>query len=287
MNSFLNLYLNLNLFILLCFLGALAFRKIFPNASYRSFELKYNYALLFSIFALLVFQFILPSSSWLIEKNIIPNTEALGSNFTAGLTDSPVLLEPHLIRMDSSHITYMSYGQGILLLLLALLALAFFIYEAVKISAFVKQSSLFKKIGSTKIYVSESLSCPFSCWLPGKHYVFLPMYLLTDITHMRVTTQHELQHHRQGDTKMVYLLLLLRWICFWNPAIHYWHRWISDLQEFACDQNLIGRKTLSTSQYTHSLLWVAENHLTMKNQLECAAGLSFIKNQQHLKLAYY
>jgi hypothetical protein len=93
--------------------------------------------------------------------------------------------------------------------------------------------------------------------------VVLPESWLTNPTRFRLSCLHELQHHRQGDTRAIFLLEFARMLFFWNPAAHAWIRSISQLQEFACDEALIDRRDVSPRAYGGCLLQAAE--LTLGN----------------------
>ncbi len=66
----------------------------------------------------------------------------------------------------------------------------------------------------------------------------LPDYLIANPVSLRLALAHELQHHRQRDTIWSYAFLFCRSVCFFNPFVHLWMRWIGEIQEFACDEAL-------------------------------------------------
>ena len=48
--------------------------------------------------------------------------------------------------------------------------------------------------------------------------------------------------NRQRDTRWVYAMWALRIVCAPNPAIHFWNKTLSEIQEFACDETLVDQR---------------------------------------------
>jgi hypothetical protein len=105
--------------------------------------------------------------------------------------------------------------------------------------------------------------------------VVVPNRLLACPQDVRMAIAHELQHHRQRDTLWVYALWLLKTLCAPNPFIYLWERWISGLQEFACDETLVDRSKVESRQYARCLLEVAQSALDLGRAPACATGLAF------------
>jgi hypothetical protein len=99
----------------------------------------------------------------------------------------------------------------------------------------------------------------------------------------RIALAHEIQHHRQRDTLWVYIVWLLRLVCVWNPVIHVWSRWISEIQEFACDEALVDRNKVNSQNYARCLIEVAQTAVQQKNIPVCATGLTFLSEGHLLK----
>jgi beta-lactamase regulating signal transducer with metallopeptidase domain len=110
---------------------------------------------------------------------------------------------------------------------------------------------------SVSILVSEQICVPFSFWLPGRSYVIVPSALVLRAEDLRLAIRHELQHHRQHDTKLVYVQQLLKAGFFWNPAVHWLDRLLRELQEFACDEALGDRRGIAARSYCQCLMRVA------------------------------
>lgn len=111
---------------------------------------------------------------------------------------------------------------------------------------------------SARLLSSDRICVPFSFWLPARYYVVVPSALVLRAEDLRIAIRHELQHHRQQDTKLVYLHQLLKAVFFWNPAVHHIDNQIRELQEFACDEALGAQRSIPTQSYCQCLLRVAE-----------------------------
>jgi membrane-bound lytic murein transglycosylase D len=111
---------------------------------------------------------------------------------------------------------------------------------------------------SCTILASELIDVPFSFWLPGRYSIVVPSALVLRSGDMTMAIRHEAQHHRQQDTKWVYLHQLLEAVFFGNPAVHYLGKQLRELQEFACDEALGAHRNLSAAAYCQCLLSVAE-----------------------------
>lgn len=120
---------------------------------------------------------------------------------------------------------------------------------------------------SVRILISEHVSIPFSFWHPFRSYVVLPQELVTAPNQLRLAVAHEMQHHRQHDTKWLHLMSALKIICCWNPLIYVLDRQLSNIQEFACDEALVGHRRISSLAYCRCLLWVAESALQNSHPL--------------------
>ena len=145
------------------------------------------------------------------------------------------------------------------------------------------RSYLIRRYGSVSIYSNDSIKVPFSYWLPGRANIIIPTDLIGDWPNFKITILHELQHHRNGDTKWLYFLRFLRSICILNPCIYLWHRAVSELQEFACDEVLIRRKNIDPRDYARCLyeagLWASGR----RRAPLCAAGLMLMVQRRLLK----
>lgn len=112
--------------------------------------------------------------------------------------------------------------------------------------------------GRLRILSSDEITVPFSLWVPFRSYIVVPSSLLLQPALLRVALRHEAQHHRQIDTKWLYLYLGAKIAFFWNPAVHLLERWLRELQELACDEAVIARGDIGREAYCCCLLQMAE-----------------------------
>jgi len=146
-----------------------------------------------------------------------------------------------------------------------------------------KNSYLLRRIGRVAIYAHDQVSVPFSYWLPGQRGIMIPSPMIAHPLHFRISIAHELQHHRQGDVRWIYVMLALRWVCVLNPFMYLWFRKLEDLQEFACDEALLGRSKVKSLTYARCLVEVAEYALNQKMPSVCRTGVRFLVEQNLLK----
>lgn len=104
------------------------------------------------------------------------------------------------------------------------------------------RSYLVRRRGAVRVLISEEMPTPFSFWVPGRAYAVLPGHLTQNPVAFNLALRHELQHHRQGDTRMVYLSETLKLLFFWNPCAHLWRKLMDETREYACDEALVGQK---------------------------------------------
>lgn len=136
------------------------------------------------------------------------------------------------------------------------------------------RSFLFRKIGRVEVR-ADSGQTPLSFWLPGVAVVVVPEYLLEHSLDLALTVRHEIQHHRQGDTRWLYLLESVCSLLFWNPLVWFYARTAREIQEFACDEALVLRKRVSAQAYGGCLLRVAKSMLESRGTrvgTACAAA---------------
>jgi beta-lactamase regulating signal transducer with metallopeptidase domain len=112
-----------------------------------------------------------------------------------------------------------------------------------------------------QVLVSDRVRVPFSFWLPGCSLVVVPEELIFQPRHLRMALRHEAQHHRQGDTRTVWVCQAVRALFYWNPAARNLIRQILELQEFACDEAIVARSQSCTDDYCGCLVWVAQTAL--------------------------
>jgi beta-lactamase regulating signal transducer with metallopeptidase domain len=130
--------------------------------------------------------------------------------------------------------------------------------DAAAILRIIVNAQRIRRCGDLSILACNTTSVPFSFWFPGRYFIVVPAALVLRPNDLRMAIRHEAQHHRQIDTRILYLYSLARGLFHWNPAAHLLARQILELQEFACDEAVIRRRPESANEYCRCLLWVAE-----------------------------
>lgn len=142
------------------------------------------------------------------------------------------------------------------------IAMLVYLRNIFKLIKTVKQAYCLHHIHQVRVLLSPDCNTAF-CWsLPGRHYILLPEYYLEHPADKQLAIRHELQHLRHGDTAWLHVMQTIKWICFWNPFVYLWTRWINELQEFACDEQIILRKTTAPDAYAQCLVNAAQHILT-------------------------
>ena len=76
---------------------------------------------------------------------------------------------------------------------------------------------------------------------------------------------------------------LVRVLSFWNPAAHAWARTIAKIQEFACDDFLLGQRRVSPQAYGSCLLRAAETAVGSRAAPAGTTGMASISDGSLLK----
>lgn len=290
--SALSFYLNLNLLIAIGFCGLILVfvaRKSLGSGARLRFssndELRLHYAVLFCVLTFAIAQPFLPQSEIFQPAAKVWSAQSL-KNFSeeyqisgrAGYLSLPTLKGPSLVKAGSFSSVWLLLAIG------TALCGSFSLFRDLRrLVAIQRRSFLTKKIGRARIFINDEIKVPFSFWLPGEANIVIPSALLARPLDMKMAVSHELQHHRSGDTRWVYLMWGLRLICILNPAIYFWNRWIQEVQEFACDETLIGRRRVKSQAYARCLIEVAQTAIDQKPAPVCATGLSFLTGRNLLK----
>lgn len=108
------------------------------------------------------------------------------------------------------------------------------------------------------IIVSNSVSSPFCFSFLKKSHVVMTYQILEKSNFYRIAIKHELQHLRQKDTSWVFVYELFKIFFCINPFIYKWIKYNLELQELACDEILINKKSIHAQDYANCLVAVAE-----------------------------
>lgn len=163
-----------------------------------------------------------------------------------------------------------------------LVAFSIFCRNAFNIHKILKASLKLHSIGRVRVALSDEVSIPFSVFFGNRRWVILPVRMIENKSDFRLALKHELQHHRQNDTLWAIVVEVLLCFFFPNPAMYLWKREIIELQEFSCDEALLGQKGISSRDYGSCLVRVAEAALENRQMhvgTTCMAMIS--KNPKH------
>lgn len=131
------------------------------------------------------------------------------------------------------------------------------------------RAHLVRRAGSLRILSSDETGVPFSCWVPGTCYIVVPSSLILRPRDLRIALRHEAQHHRQGDTLVVYAIEFIRGFFFLNPVVSLLLKQLRGLQEFACDEALIRARRVSVQEYCECLIRVARSAVRGSRPISC------------------
>ena len=173
-----------------------------------------------------------------------------------------------------------SYGQLILLIFCALLL--FRAYRLVSglnnLRLMLAEAIPYRKAGKLVIKVSHRCDIPFSVYLFNKSYIILPVSLFSSLKNVTIAIAHEGQHHRNRDCLWAYFMELVRILFFGNPGVTRWASVLNELQEFSCDEVLVGQPKISAHDYGHCLFQVvqtvSQGSLSLNQEFACAVGMA-------------
>jgi len=277
----LSTYASLNILVALGFLilrGTWIFlERVKPSFQFRS-QLKLHYFILSAIFVLTLASPLFPRADFFEPAAKVWSAGSIKSfsdstplDQNGGYLNIPTGDGP--LSVEANQISFILLIGFISVLLLATLQIILDLFSLYRIKS---KSYLVRKLGRVYVFLNDEIKVPFSYWLPGRANVVVPSSLLTNPIDYQIAIHHELQHHRQKDTCWVYLIWILRSLCILNPFAHLWSRWISEIQEFACDETLVAREKVSPQQYVRCLIEVANNAFNQKRIPACATGLTFL-----------
>jgi membrane-bound lytic murein transglycosylase D len=280
-------YINMNILIIAGFLSLLLYQKLtgyIKRSIGAESLLKLNYAILTILFIILITYPFLPAKKVFTPSAKIWSAQSINTFNIDYSSDNEGYLSLPGLRGDNSMDAGNIRLTGIILLgALLLIGIIRILIDLYRLMLIRKGSYLIKKYRAVSIYTNDRIQVPFSYWLPGQANIIIPTGLLGKYPDYKITLMHEIQHHRNGDTKWVYGIWLIRSLCIINPCIHIWNRLISELQEFACDEALAGRRKIDSQAYARCLLEVARSALNPGRVPVCATGLTFMVERQLLK----
>lgn len=247
-------------------------------------ELRANYFMLLLVLAL-PFLFSFSSSGDLKFEPFIKSYSATGLSSATTAKNAGDEIVPIVIGRYKTSVSMQRAESIIIFFVLG--SLIFSLLQIVKewraIRSVIADSFLIRSIGRVKITASDSISVPFSIIFGKTAWVVLPTTILDNMQLIRMSVLHELQHHRQKDTQLVYLHAVLKGLFILNPAYHLWMKIISELQELKVDETLVHRNKVKPQEYARCLTTIAEHVVQgFGTKLVCATGFSFVTDRQIL-----
>lgn len=280
----LSTYVNLNLLIIIGF-GGLSILSVLTKTIKSKTSLELNYFVLATMLALSVIHPFLPANEIFKPAAKVWSAQSL-KTFSKDYAQSD---KGGYISLPSLQGSSSLDADRVALIWILLLAVIFvgggwiMIHSLLSLLKIRKNSFLIRRIGRVHIYVNDQIKVPFSYWLPMQANVVIPASLVSRGDDYQMAVAHEIQHHRHGDTKWVYVLWGLRLFCVINPFIHFWNRSISELQEFACDETLVDQNKVESQAYARCLVEVAQTAIRQEYVPVCATGLTFLVERNILK----
>lgn len=289
MNEYFNVfrvYLEMALLMGLSF-SVFSFIHRFFRRSIRSFSkpgwLRISYLILLSSLALPLLMVALPKDRLLRPKaqvwsgvdRVAKEPYALITMVSVQNSDAS-LIDKQQIRVDKKNLLRIA----VLFLFGIWISILFLMRRFFTLKKFLRGQIPIRCLGKVRILASQNELIPFSTRFLGKAYVIVPEVMLLDAKHSRIAIFHELQHHRSRDTSWILFVEWLKCFFYWNPAIYLWSRLISQLQEFSCDEVLIGRRNFSSRDYGSCLLKVAETAVGIRRHLVGTTSMAACSDSQ-------
>ncbi|STX28302.1 Penicillin-binding protein, transpeptidase [Legionella beliardensis] len=150
--------------------------------------------------------------------------------------------------------------------------------------ALLAEAVSYRTCGKLIIKVSHRCNIPFSVALLNKAYIVLPVSLFSSTKNVKIALAHEGQHHRNGDCLWAYFIEILRVIFWGNPGVTRWRRILSELQEFSCDEVLVGQPKISAHDYGRCLFDVVQTvsqcSMSSNREIACTVGMALGKDNK-------
>jgi beta-lactamase regulating signal transducer with metallopeptidase domain len=254
--SLLNLYITANLLLVLAAAGIAAMRWLSQRlriAHRQQLQLAY---------ALTLAAVLLPVALLPVAGHVLTPKAQVWSGATMRQVTTAAEVPQLVIAVVAAEVTLpwqmARRASTVLLGGGALLFMTLLARDARRLRRILRGAHCIVRRGSVRVLASDTVYVPFSFWWPRRHCIVLPAELMLRADDLRMAIQHESQHHRQLDTRLIYFYQLLRAVFWVNPAMHWLQAMVTDLQEFACDEALLARRRLPVRAYCACLLRVAE-----------------------------
>ena len=192
-------------------------------------------------------------SDVLVSQYLQGNVQMSASQF-----ETLIGLREDLVRDLSRGYSLWSQGAALLLITGAAGSALLLGTAILRLRRALASAYLWKRIGRVDLLLSDNTAVAYSTRGLWRRYVVLPTSLLDDPRDLRLTLAHELQHFRQRDVEIAFLMECLRPLLFWNPAFYLWRRDMRMVREFACDQALSTSRGFDLRAYCECLIRATE-----------------------------
>ena len=285
-----NLFLEINLLIGLSYFLFQSIEKIkslFKVQTTYLASLRMAQIVLISSLFLAVLMRAIPHTHQMHSTQMAPTEEYIENQIKKTKEQSSLIINKAQVKMEQMNIDkefdYASFLK-VILGLGSLIVFFKFIINYFKLKSLLQNSVVIKKYKSVSIIATDEIAVPFSVRMLGCYWVVMPYSIYANKTDASLVLQHELQHHRQGDTIWALLIELLICIFYFNPFIYFWKNLIIELQEFSCDEALTGQKAISSYDYGSCLLRVAETALINREMYAGTTSMAVVfKNSKYFK----
>jgi|GEM_PF-3772365 len=260
-------------YVLFSGLHALA-SQLFPRMSFRTWLRVGQALLLISLVAPIAVKVLPAQTSEQISLAILPPLPEGSLEKAQHLLSlpSPITVQAETPQSAAAPVDLLSL-LAMALLSAVTLSILFRLRAVLRLCRLLKSGIVIRRQGRVTIIALAETAVPFSTLLGGRAWVALPESILANSDDYKLAVKHELQHHRQRDNSWAIFIDVLIPFFVANLFIYFWKRKLSELQEFSCDEALIGRK-VSSYDYGSCLVRVAETAIESRSMLVGTASMA-------------
>ncbi|MEX0327447.1 MAG: M56 family metallopeptidase [Ruegeria sp.] len=261
----LDTYLELNVVIVLSALIWLGARSLLASTSLRA-DYSAHLRVLKTLFLCILFSPLLALCVPIVFDALWPGRAvaigdiAVAAYLRGDISVPATQFEAYLNARQNFEDTLLGGGSAAFTLVIAAMAVvgAMLVFRvilaAVRIRETVNSSYLWRSTAKVDVRLSDRIVVPFAVRGVFRRHVVIPSHLLDKPNELRFAISHEFQHVRACDVEWELALELMRPLFFWNPAYHVLKYQFERLRELGCDQSIVERRRLDTSDYANCLL---------------------------------
>ena len=165
--------------------------------------------------------------------------------------------KPHARRDADRALAPWIAGIAAIVALGALLRIVRVLSSVARLREHLESLPVLRSVGRVRLVASQDAPVGYSVRAGGSAWAVIPSSAVADAAYRRFTILHELQHHRQRDTSWAAALEVLAACFWWNPALRPLRRALAALEELACDEALVGRRSIDRAGYAACLVEAA------------------------------